>query len=153
MFLLFFFFKHKTAYEMRISDWSSDVCSSDLIADRKELEQHAGKFPAVQKLRKSGYDGRGVFTINSTDDLPVAFNEPSILEERVDFEKELSVLVARNQSGEVATYDVAETEFNSDANLVEILFSPARISPAMAREARKIPLRPTQKQNLLGQLA
>src|SRR3546814_2457668 len=29
---LFFFFKHKTAYEMRISDWSSDVCSSDLIS-------------------------------------------------------------------------------------------------------------------------
>src|SRR3546814_4242750 len=29
--LLFFFFKHKTAYEMRISDWSSDVCSSDLL--------------------------------------------------------------------------------------------------------------------------
>src|SRR3546814_4318565 len=29
---LFFFFKQKTAYEMRISDWSSDVCSSDLIA-------------------------------------------------------------------------------------------------------------------------
>src|SRR3546814_224497 len=31
--LLFFFFKQKTAYEVRISDWSSDVCSSDLIAD------------------------------------------------------------------------------------------------------------------------
>src|SRR3546814_1785427 len=31
MFLLFFFFKQKTAYEMRISDWSSDVCSSDLL--------------------------------------------------------------------------------------------------------------------------
>src|SRR3546814_2116329 len=30
MFLVFFFFKQKTAYEMRISDWSSDVCSSDL---------------------------------------------------------------------------------------------------------------------------
>src|SRR3546814_4652516 len=30
---MFFFFKQKTAYEMRISDWSSDVCSSDLIAD------------------------------------------------------------------------------------------------------------------------
>src|SRR3546814_4757129 len=29
--LIFFFFKHKTAYEMRISDWSSDVCSSDLM--------------------------------------------------------------------------------------------------------------------------
>src|SRR3546814_4609931 len=33
MCLFFFFFKHKTAYEMRISDWSSDVCSSDLIRD------------------------------------------------------------------------------------------------------------------------
>src|SRR3546814_5957774 len=32
----FFFFKHKTAYEMRISDWSSDVCSSDLKADSAE---------------------------------------------------------------------------------------------------------------------
>src|SRR3546814_2490885 len=31
--LLFFFFKQKTAYEMRISDWSSDVCSSDLDTD------------------------------------------------------------------------------------------------------------------------
>src|SRR3546814_4772537 len=30
---MFFFFKQKTAYEMRISDWSSDVCSSDLIGD------------------------------------------------------------------------------------------------------------------------
>src|SRR3546814_7399211 len=31
LFFYFFFFKQKTAYEMRISDWSSDVCSSDLI--------------------------------------------------------------------------------------------------------------------------
>src|SRR3546814_5140646 len=33
----FFFFKQKTAYEMRISDWSSDVCSSDLYAQRHEI--------------------------------------------------------------------------------------------------------------------
>src|SRR3546814_3459296 len=33
LYILFFFFKQKTAYEMRISDWSSDVCSSDLPAD------------------------------------------------------------------------------------------------------------------------
>src|SRR3546814_3868072 len=31
VFVVFFFFKQKTAYEMRISDWSSDVCSSDLV--------------------------------------------------------------------------------------------------------------------------
>src|SRR3546814_10352277 len=34
MCVFFFFFKQKTAYEMRISDWSSDVCSSDLVYDR-----------------------------------------------------------------------------------------------------------------------
>src|SRR3546814_13736527 len=36
---VFFFFKHKTAYEMRISDWSSDVCSSDLGWKIKLVEQ------------------------------------------------------------------------------------------------------------------
>src|SRR3546814_8456644 len=39
---MFFFFKQKTAYEMRISDWSADVCSSDLLDGRLEvLLQHA----------------------------------------------------------------------------------------------------------------
>src|SRR3546814_568983 len=40
-FSVFFFFKQKTAYEMRISDWSSDVCSSDLIARKIELARAA----------------------------------------------------------------------------------------------------------------
>src|SRR3546814_16375588 len=45
--LLFFFFKQKTAYEMRISDWSSDVCSSDLpIGDAYEAEE-SGAVAAV----------------------------------------------------------------------------------------------------------
>src|SRR3546814_10554337 len=47
--LLFFFFKQKTAYEMRISDWSSDVCSSDLTSAVQKLD---GSFPcfAVGRL-------------------------------------------------------------------------------------------------------
>src|SRR3546814_1464758 len=36
--MMFFFFKQKTAYEMRISDWSSDVCSSDLITHRRYVD-------------------------------------------------------------------------------------------------------------------
>src|SRR3546814_9881728 len=39
--LLFFFFKQKTAYEMRISDWSSDVCSSDLAQGPERLDHGA----------------------------------------------------------------------------------------------------------------
>src|SRR3546814_1110923 len=41
--MMFFFFKQKTAYEMRISDWSSDVCSSDLIRDRDQVPGKAAK--------------------------------------------------------------------------------------------------------------
>src|SRR3546814_11448448 len=44
-----FFFKQKTAYEMRISDWSSDVCSSDLSATRAEL---SGPQTALMRLMK-----------------------------------------------------------------------------------------------------
>src|SRR3546814_4715765 len=43
----FFFFKQKTAYEMRISDWSSDVCSSDLLAGGAELLQGGQQGVAV----------------------------------------------------------------------------------------------------------
>src|SRR3546814_8877883 len=45
MFFLFFFFKQKTAYEMRISDWGSDVCSSDLVVGdiAKDIERVYGK--------------------------------------------------------------------------------------------------------------
>src|SRR3546814_8274301 len=46
--MVFFFFKQKTAYEMRISDWSSDVCSSDLLAARGEVvdQLHVAPFAA-----------------------------------------------------------------------------------------------------------
>src|SRR3546814_2023771 len=47
--LFFFFFKQKTAYEMRISDWSSDVCSSDLDRIAPSLEVGFAHFPAFEK--------------------------------------------------------------------------------------------------------
>src|SRR3546814_6416863 len=50
----FFFFKQKTAYEMRISDWSSDVCSSDLAylaLQRRPEEQQAGARILGQLIR------------------------------------------------------------------------------------------------------
>src|SRR3546814_8878815 len=49
-YLFFFFFKQKTAYEMRISDWSSDVCSSDLILQAAaDLEVPSGFLVAEQR--------------------------------------------------------------------------------------------------------
>src|SRR3546814_4523260 len=59
MFVLFFFFKQKTAYEMRISDWSSDVCSSDLLAlstavREKRLKLEGADFPWQLSQAKVG---------------------------------------------------------------------------------------------------
>src|SRR3546814_3493088 len=49
LFISFFFFKQKTAYEMRISDWSSDVCSSDLAALHDGGLHDEGRFIAIQR--------------------------------------------------------------------------------------------------------
>src|SRR3546814_11903262 len=56
-----FFFKQKTAYEMRISDWSSDVCSSDLeVTGRIISELEAGRLPWVQPWGSTGSAGPGL---------------------------------------------------------------------------------------------
>src|SRR3546814_2021852 len=66
-FFCFFFFKQKTAYEMRISDWSSDVCSSDLVA-RRQLG-HAQR--DIEVLRALGHLLRHL-ELRGVDDLGAA---------------------------------------------------------------------------------
>src|SRR3546814_3598644 len=56
--LYFFFFKQKTAYEMRISDWSSDVCSSDLVTD-KLAQQRGDAFIASELFVLAALDDKG----------------------------------------------------------------------------------------------
>src|SRR3546814_18620462 len=71
MFILFFFFKQKTAYEMRISDWSSDVCSSDLgdVASRilRTVERRAAA-ESTDVLAVGGLQGLGVVAHAVGDD-------------------------------------------------------------------------------------
>src|SRR3546814_6691403 len=52
LYFIIFFFKQKTAYEMRISDWSSDVCSSDLVKHRHDRQHHA----AIRHVEHVGLD-------------------------------------------------------------------------------------------------
>src|SRR3546814_7215524 len=54
--MLFFFFKQKTAYEMRISDWSSDVCSSDLQQHHQDQKEAGDADPAARITRGDDVD-------------------------------------------------------------------------------------------------
>src|SRR3546814_20840556 len=64
--LVFFFFKQKTAYEMRISDWSSDVCSSDLKA--LAVARANGTFDSMEALaRRAELPGRALRSLADAD--------------------------------------------------------------------------------------
>lgn len=91
------------------------------------------ELPVVQKQRKGGYDGRGVQVVRSFDE--IIEGEDSLFESLVDIEKEISVIVARNENGELAYFDVVEMVFNPLGNLVDYLISPAEITHKQAEKA------------------
>ena len=99
-----------------------------IISSPGELKNTNIHFPYIQKLRRDGYDGKGVYKVFDESYLANAFTAPSLVESMVDFEKELSVIVARNESGEIKTFPLVEMDFNPEANLVEFLISPIDIA-------------------------
>ena len=124
-----------------------------LVKNAAELHDHKAFLPFVQKLRKGGYDGRGVQVIKTETDLSKAFDAPSVLESFVDFEKEIAVIVARNEQGEIKTFPAVELNFNPDANLVELLFAPADISAEIEKKAAEIANQTIKAFGLVGILA
>lgn len=133
----------------------NNIPSADffLVENKHQISKYADYFPFFQKLRKGGYDGKGVAKLVSPHHLEKAFNEPSVLERLVDFDKELAVIVARNESGEIKCFPVVECEFSPEANLVEFLFSPANIKKSVEKEAIKIATEVAEKLGIVGLLA
>jgi 5-(carboxyamino)imidazole ribonucleotide synthase len=123
-----------------------------LITDSNGLKAPM-EFPFVQKMRVGGYDGKGVKIIRSQMDWDKRFTAPSVIEAMIPFEKEISVIVARNEAGEVKTFDAVECEFNAEANLVEFQFSPAAISKEIEAKAQEIATQVISKLNMVGLLA
>lgn len=124
-----------------------------LIDSEKHLNEHTDFLPFVQKVRKGGYDGRGVQAMRSAADFDQALIGPSVLEQFVDFEKELSVIVARNEKGETMAYPIVELAFNPVANLVEFLFAPADVSAQVEKKAAQIAMDIINKMEMVGLLA
>lgn len=120
----------------------------------KESIMHGGlNFPFVWKSAQFGYDGTGVKVVKSIEDLQDLPNVECITEQLIPFKNELAVIVARNVSGEIKTYPVVEMEFHPEANQVEYVICPARISKEIAKKAEEIALRTSKAFNHVGLLA
>ncbi len=124
-----------------------------LTENREDVRRYVDFLPAVHKLGREGYDGRGVQILRSAADLPKAFDAPGLLEKLVDVEKELSVIVARNADGQVRTFPPVEMVFHPKANLVDYLFSPAQISSEVAQRASTVAVEIIVELKMIGLLA
>jgi len=124
-----------------------------LAEDKAEALAIASRGAYMQKLRRGGYDGKGVTPLRNTDDHARAFDAPSVLEAFVPFEKEVSVIVARNAEGEIRTFPMVEMVFNPEANLVEMLSCPAEVPAAVEEEGSRIARKLAEDLELTGILA
>lgn len=107
----------------------------------------------VQKLRKGGYDGRGVAVISDLDNHKEILSGPSLVEEKVDIDKEIAVIVARNQQGQIKCYPLVEMTFDPIANLVDKLICPAQISHEQYNQAIALSTKIADLLNMQGLLA
>ncbi len=103
----------------------------------------------VLKTRKGGYDGKGVLISTKTrllsSELPADFRAPLIIEECISNAREISVIVARDRHGNVVSYPTIEMQFHPVANLVEFLFSPARLTEDEEFQARETAMSAVRK--------
>jgi 5-(carboxyamino)imidazole ribonucleotide synthase len=119
------------------------IRSSDFVitSGREDLQLHQDFLPAVHKLAKGGYDGRGVQIIKTEKDIPKGFDAPSVLEKAVDIQMEISVIVGVAGDGSHRIFPPVEMIFDAELNLVSYQLSPARISDKQRQEAEELALK------------
>jgi 5-(carboxyamino)imidazole ribonucleotide synthase len=100
----------------------------------------ADLLPGIVKSARFGYDGKGQIRVRTHDDVANAFaamdGKACVLERMIDLDGELSVIVARNDDGDVATWPVAQNHHRN--GILDVSIVPARIAAEVAREARAI---------------
>ncbi len=124
-----------------------------LVDNREAINQHLDFLPAFNKLGTGGYDGGGVQRLSGPEDLPKAFDAPGLLEKLVDFDKEVSVIAARNSKGEVSVFPAVECVFHPEHNLVDYLIAPADIAPEIEEKAEAIARQVVESFGIVGLLA
>ena len=139
------------AYCDRLNLPSPPFATLESKADLASLPEkvEAIGLPLALKTRRHGYDGQGTFILETLEAVVETWKhvsyQPVLLESFVDFEKELAVMVARSQSGEVVVYPVVETE--QIDQVCRRVRAPAQIEVSVAEKVRVIA---TQLVNSLG---
>ena len=104
------------------------------------------KFPALLKVRRDAYDGRGNFKVNSESTLKLSFEyfkeKKTFLEKFVDFRMEVSVIAARNTKGGIATFPLVENIH--EENILRMTIAPARVSTEISKKANQVAIRTMQ---------
>lgn len=94
-------------------------------------------FPVVVKARRHGYDGQGTFIVNNQAELEIVGkklqSQNILIEEFVDFDRELAVIAARSNTGELAIYPIVETQ--QENQVCHLVFAPATIEHELAQTA------------------
>lgn len=109
--------------------------------------------PFVQKLNTGGYDGKGVQVMRTERDLEKLWDAPSVLEELVDIDKELSVIIAKNERGEIRIFPVTEMVADPKLNLLDFNICPASISDEVQKQIDEIAKRFIQSAESSGLFA
>jgi 5-(carboxyamino)imidazole ribonucleotide synthase len=111
--------------------------------------------PAVLKTRRFGYDGKGQAKIVKDGDAAAAWrslrSEPCILEGFIKFEREVSVIAARGEDGKVVCFEVTENVHRD--HILHVSKVPAKVTPALAAQARGIATRIATAFDYVGVLA
>ncbi|AYB40068.1 5-(carboxyamino)imidazole ribonucleotide synthase [Brevibacillus laterosporus] len=113
--------------------------------------------PAVMKTATGGYDGKGQWVLRSFEEIEEAFSclakakTELIVEKFVPFTKELSVIVARNVSGEIAAFPIAENIHRE--NILHQSIVPARIEREIQQRAERLAIELAEKLEMVGLLA
>ncbi|RCU43010.1 5-(carboxyamino)imidazole ribonucleotide synthase [Chryseobacterium lacus] len=94
--------------------------------------------PFVQKMNTGGYDGKGVQVITNEADIEKLWDVPSVLETLVDIDKELSIIIAKNEKGETRTFPVTEMVADPKLNLLDFNICPSSISEDVQHQIGQI---------------
>ena len=98
-----------------------------ITENKEELQALVSFLPAAHKVGMGGYDGRGVEILKTAADLERGFDAPSVLEKLVPIQKEIAMIVAVGQDGEITMYPPAEMIFDQNLNLLDYQVSPAEL--------------------------